>query len=96
VIAQVVLGAGLALLFLGGAGLVRLHDPYERLQGAGVGDIGGATLVIVGLVLARGWGATGGVVLVLLFFLLFTGPIATHAVAKAAFVRGVRPKEKGS
>jgi len=27
---------------------------------------------------------------VLLLFLLFTGPLATHAVAKSAFVRKIR------
>jgi len=91
VTALVLLAAGLAFLFLGGLGLVRFGGPYERLQGAGVGDIGGAALFLIGL-LFRGWTASGGVGVLLLIFLLFTGPIATHAVAKAAFVRGVRPK----
>jgi len=91
VIALALLAAGLAFLFLGGLGLVRFHGPYERLQGAGVGDIGGAALLLIGL-LFRDWTASGGVGVLLLIFLLFTGPIATHAVAKAAFVRGERPK----
>jgi len=91
VIALVLLAAGLAFLFFGGLGLVRFHGPYDRLQGAGVGDIGGAALLLIGL-LVRNWSSSGGVGVLLLILLLFTGPIATHAVAKAAFVRGVRPK----
>jgi multicomponent Na+:H+ antiporter subunit G len=91
VIALVLLAAGLTLLFLGGLGLVRFDGPYERLQAAGVGDIGGAALFLIGL-LVRDWTSSGGVGILLLMFLLFTGPIATHAVAKGAFVRGVRQK----
>jgi len=88
------LAGGLLLLLIGSLALVRFRDPYERLQGAGVGDVGGAALVMLGL-LAGGWDASGGVKLLLLFFLLFTGPIATHAIAKAAFVRRHRPGEGG-
>lgn len=84
------LGCGLLLLALGGVGLIRFRDPYQRLHGAGVGDIGGASLILIGL-LAQGWDASAGVKLVLLAFLVVTGPIATHAVAKAAFVRRHRP-----
>lgn len=90
----VLLAAGLALLFLGGVGVLRLRDPYERLQAAGVGDIGGAVLVLVGLIVRLGWEATGGILVVLILFFVFTGPLSTHAIAKAAFVRGMRPKEK--
>lgn len=90
----VLLAAGLALLFLGGVGVLRLGGPYERLQAAGVGDIGGAVLVLVGLIVHLGWEATGGILVVLILFLVFTGPLSTHAIAKAAFVRGERPKEK--
>jgi len=48
---------------------------------------------LVGLILALGWGATGGILIALIAFLLFTGPLSTHAIAKGAFLRGERPRE---
>ncbi len=70
--------------------MVRFRSPYVRLQVAGVGDIGGVTLFLLGLILHAGWEATGGLTIVMVLFLLFTGPLATHAVAKSAFVRRIR------
>jgi multicomponent Na+:H+ antiporter subunit G len=94
VIGTVLIGVGLGLLLLGGLGTLRFRDPYARLQASGVGDIGGAVLVLVGLVVHLGWEATGGILVVLILFVVFTGPLSTHAIAKAAFMRGERPKEK--
>lgn len=87
----VLLGLGITLLALGGLGLWRFRTTYDRLQAAGVGDIGGATLVLVGLMVNMGWRATGGIMLVLVLFLIFTGPLSTHAIAKGAFVRREKP-----
>ncbi len=91
--AQVLLWGGGALLWLGGVGLLRMRNPYDRLQAAGVGDIGGVALILLGVVLEMGFWESGGIPLLLLVFLLFTGPLATHSIAKAAFVRGERPEE---
>lgn len=90
ILGGIFLGMGLALLGLGGLGILRFWAPYVRLQVAGVADIGGAGLFLIGLMCYTGWAATGGLTLVLLLFLLFTGPLATHAIAKSAFVRKVR------
>ncbi|MBC7093337.1 monovalent cation/H(+) antiporter subunit G [Candidatus Bipolaricaulota bacterium] len=93
-IGDVLLILGVALLLLGGLGMIRFRDPYDRLQAAGVADIGGATLFLVGLILRAGWGPGSGIMVLLILFLLFTGPLATHAIAKGAFVRGHRPKDR--
>jgi multicomponent Na+:H+ antiporter subunit G len=94
VIGIVLLAAGLTLLLLGGLGMLRFHGPYLRLQAAGVGDIGGTVLFLVGLIVHHGWMATGGIFVVLVLFFVFTGPLSTHAIAKGAFVRGERPRER--
>ncbi len=91
--AQILLGGGVLLLWLGGVGMLRMRNPYDRLQAAGVGDIGGVALVLVGVIVDMGFWESGGIPLLLLAFLAFTGPLATHAIAKAAFVRGERPRE---
>jgi multicomponent Na+:H+ antiporter subunit G len=86
----VLLFLGLLLLWIGSLGMLRFRSPYCRLQVAGVGDIGGAAVFLVGLLLHSGWEATGGIMIVLLLFLIFTNPLGTHAIAKSAFVRRVR------
>ncbi|HEC63432.1 MAG TPA: sodium:proton antiporter [Candidatus Acetothermia bacterium] len=81
-------GVGVALLVIGGLGLWRFPDLYSRLQGAGVGETGGALLFLVGLLVHTGH--LDGVAILLLALLLFTGPIVTHSIAKGAFVRRER------
>ena len=93
--AQAFLAAGVLLLLVGGIGFLKYKDPYSRLQAAGVGDVGGAALVVIGLALLAGWGWELGVLGALGALLLFTGPVATHAVAKGAFLRRHRPKGEG-
>ncbi len=91
--ADVLVGLGIVLLGVGGLGFLRFRDPYSRLQAAGVGDLGGAFLVVVGLALRASWGWEVGVLGLLGLLLLFTGPVATHAIAKGAFLRRHTPRE---
>jgi len=91
--ACLLLWIGVGLLWLGGIGMLRMRNPFDRLQVAGVADIGGASLVLIALMTQRGLGSAGLVTLLLLLFVVFTGPLATHAIAKAAFGRGERPEE---
>ena len=51
--------------------------------------------MVIGLALLAGWGWELGVLGALGALLLFTGPVATHAVAKGAFLRRHRPKGEG-
>ena len=85
--AQAFMTLGVLLLFVGGTGVLRFRDPYSRLQAAGVADVGGAFSFLVGLSLLAGWGWELGVLGLLALLFLFTGPVATHAIAKGAFLR---------
>lgn len=93
-LAHVLMGLGAFLLLLGGIGVLRFRDPYSRLQAAGVADVGGALSFVLGLGFLAGWGWELGVLGVLVLLFLFTGPVATHAIAKGAFLRRHPPKEK--
>jgi multisubunit Na+/H+ antiporter MnhG subunit len=53
-----------------------------------VGETGGTVLFLAGLLTYTGH--VDGVTILLLALLLFTGPIATHSIAKGAFVRRER------
>ena len=88
--------AGAFFLLTGALGMLRLPDVFTRMHAAGMTDTMGAGLILLGLLVHTV--ATGGQLgavpvrlLLILGFLWFTSPIATHATAKAALSGGVRP-----
>jgi multicomponent Na+:H+ antiporter subunit G len=84
------LGVGALLLVAGGIGINRFPHFYSRLHASGVIDTLAAALVLAGL--APAFGATLGTLkLALIFvFLLFTRPTACHALARSAYLSGLR------
>ncbi|MEK9719761.1 MAG: monovalent cation/H(+) antiporter subunit G [Quisquiliibacterium sp.] len=89
--------AGSFFCIVGSLGLLRMPDAYTRMHAASVVDTLGAGLILLGLILQAGF----TLVAVKLFFmgllLYFGSPSATHALARAAMVRGLKPllaKEK--
>ena len=76
---------------VGTIGLNRMPDFFTRMHAAGIADTVGAGLVLLGLMLRAGW----SLVMVKLAFIgvliFFTSPAATHALAKAALARGLKP-----
>ena len=80
------LTTGAAFCVLCGVGMLRMPDSYSRCHAAGLGDTMGALLITLGLIR---WLIVAKL-LVILAFLWVTGPIATHALVKAAYAKGVR------
>ena len=58
---------------------------------ASVAESAGVILLLLGMALQAGWGLIAVKVILILIFLFVTGPTATHAVANAALVSGLRP-----
>ena len=83
--------AGGFFLVVGGIGLVRLPDLFTRLHAAGVGDTLGVALFVLGFMFLADFGIVTIKLALVLLFLLLTGPVATHALAKAALHGGVHP-----
>ncbi len=90
---------GGAAVVVGALGIVRFPDFYTRLHGAGVTDTAGAELMIFAMMLqafSPEYGNSWAIFFKLLFiavFLGFTSPVATHAIAHAAWMTGFRPME---
>ncbi|MEX2467805.1 MAG: monovalent cation/H(+) antiporter subunit G [Gemmatimonadota bacterium] len=80
------IGSGLFFMIVGTIGILRMPDILTRLHPAGMTDTMGAGLLLLGMAFQT----TDWMVLVrLLFiygFLLFTSPIASHALARAALL----------
>jgi multicomponent Na+:H+ antiporter subunit G len=82
--------AGTGFCLVGGIGMVRLPDFYSRVHAASMTDSLGAALILSGLLLQAGVGIVGVKIVMVWAFLWLTSPAASHALAKAAYSRGVR------
>ena len=83
--------AGSAFALIGAIGLIRMPDFYTRMHAASVTDTLGAGLILLGLVLQAGFTLVAAKLLIVGLLILFSTPTATHALARAAFLRDVRP-----
>lgn len=81
--------SGASFCVIGGIGLIRMPDFYSRTHAASLGDTLGAGLIVVGLALQAPSILVVTKLLFTLAFLWVTGPIATHALVKAAYARGI-------
>ena len=85
---------GSVFLFLGALGLLRMPDIYNRMQAGTKATTMGTLLFIAGL--ALGFHAVIGVakVVIIILFVIFTNPLSTHALARAAHRAGIPPSKK--
>lgn len=82
---------GGGLVVLGAVGVLRFPDFYTRIHAAGVTDTMGADFVLLAMALQSDNWITIVKLFLIFVFLLLTSPVSTHAVAHAAWVRGVNP-----
>jgi multicomponent Na+:H+ antiporter subunit G len=87
IVGAVVVGFGTIFLFLGGLGIFRLPDVYNRLQAGTKCTTLGAVCTIVGVgIIEPGWLCKAVVVAL---FILLTNPISAHALARASYKSAV-------
>ncbi|MCK4644343.1 Na+/H+ antiporter subunit G [bacterium] len=86
-IGMAVTGFGTIFLFLGGLGILRLPDVYNRLQAGTKCTTLGAicTIIGVGLMEPQWFWKT----LLIALFILLTNPISNHAIGRASKNSGV-------
>jgi len=85
------LGGGLVGI-VGGVGLLRFPHFYARLHAASMTDTLCALMIISGLILQAGFTLLSLKLALILLFLLFTSPAASHALARAALSDGHQPE----
>lgn len=76
---------------VGGIGLIRMPDFYTRMHAASVTETLGAGLILLGLMLQAGFTLVTAKLVLVGLLLFFASPTASHALAQAALIRGVRP-----
>lgn len=91
VLSWLCIAAGLFFMIVGTIGVLRMPDVFTRLHAAGMTDTMGAGFLILGMCLQTGLTLLTLRLLFVYGFLLFTSPIATHALARAALAGKVEP-----
>ncbi|MGB1581503.1 MAG: monovalent cation/H(+) antiporter subunit G [Nevskiales bacterium] len=86
--------AGGCFAVIGGIGMHRLSDFFARSHAASITDTGGAGLIIVGLLLQASDWIVAIKLLMILLFMWFTGPTASHILAQAALSDGLKPQAR--
>ena len=84
--------AGALLGITGGIGIHRFHDFYSRLHAVGITDTLCAAMFLIGLMLQTGLSIASLKLLLIFVFLVFSSPTATHALANAALLGGLKPE----
>ena len=75
---------GSIIILIGSFGLLRLPDVFSRIHAVGMIDTAGIGFIIFGLLIYSGFTIVSIKLLILGFVLIFTSPIAGHAVAISA------------
>jgi len=85
IIGAILLLIGSAFLFLGGLGIYRMPDTYNRLQAGTKATTLGAMSLILGVgFLESSWMIK---TLIIIIFIAYSNPISSHALARANYKR---------
>ena len=93
ILSWVALLAGAGFVLVGGIGILRMPDLYTRMHAASLTDTLGTLLLLLGIMLQAGLTLATIKLAAIAVFLLLTGPTATYALANAALLSGVQPKD---
>jgi multicomponent Na+:H+ antiporter subunit G len=86
-IGSILILLGAFFLFSAGLGLVRMPDTFTRIQAGTKASTLGNALVLAGIAVYHpGWTLK---LIILVYFVLMTNPISSHALARAAHAIGI-------
>jgi len=88
----VLLVGGSIFTLIGVIGMLRLPDMFARMHGASLIDTMGVLLILTGLALQSGWTIVTIKLVLIIIFIFYTSPTATHALAQAALWSGLKPE----
>ena len=84
---------GSFLLLTGALGFLRFRDFYARIHACGVTETLATSFILIGLLLQSEGVQPQFKLVMMLVFVMFSSPTASHALAKAAWTAGVRPRD---
>jgi len=85
--------SGSFFTIVGAVGILRFPDFWSRLHASSIPESAGMILLFLGMGIQSGFSLVTIKLVIIGVFLFITGPTSTHAVANAALVSGLRPRE---
>lgn len=82
---------GIVLMLIGSIGILRLPDFYSRSHATSKSDTLGILFVISGLVVYEGTTLSSIKLILIILFIALANPIGTHALARSALQKGLKP-----
>lgn len=90
------LSLGIFFMFFGTLGVLIFPDLYTRLHPATKAGTAGILSIFLGLILKIGFSTFSIRIFLITLFILITSPVASHAIARGAYLSGEKPWEKKS
>ncbi|MGF1500297.1 MAG: monovalent cation/H(+) antiporter subunit G [Paracoccaceae bacterium] len=90
-LAWICLIAGTVFFLVGAIGINRMPDVFTRMHAASVSETLGVGLLILGMLIEAGFSLVSAKLLVIWGLVTLAGPVATHALARAALHDGRKP-----
>lgn len=87
---------GILFMLVGSIGMLRLPDFYSRTHAVSKSDTLGIIFVILGLVIYEGFTQSGVKLILIVVFIALSNPVGSHALARAAYKKGLKPLFKNS
>jgi multicomponent Na+:H+ antiporter subunit G len=91
ILSGTLLAGGSILALIGAVGIIRLPDVFARMHAGGIIDTMGAGMILAGLMVQSGFTLVTVKLFLIIAFLFYTTPTATHALAQAALKSGLSP-----
>ncbi|MEA2104525.1 MAG: monovalent cation/H(+) antiporter subunit G [Candidatus Cloacimonadota bacterium] len=81
---------GSLFLFLGALGILRMPDVYNRMQAGTKATTLGSILFLIGISVGNHACGCFGKIFIIILFVIFTNPVSSNALARAAHFSGVK------
>lgn len=90
-ISMVFIVLGIIFMLAGSIGMLRLPDFYSRSHAISKSDTLGVIFVIGGLIIYEGFTQSSLKLLFIILFIALSNPVGSHALARAALKKGLKP-----
>ena len=91
VVVWILIGSGVAFCTLAAVGVLRMPDVYTRMKASSKAGTLGCALILAGVAVAFDAPAVTARVVLVILFVLLTGPVAAHVVSRSAYRSGTAP-----
>lgn len=90
------IAVGAFFYLVGAIGIYRMPDVFTRMHAASISETLGVGLLVLGMMVLAGFTLVSAKLAIILGVILFTSPVATHALAQAALHEGIKPAGVGN